>query len=129
MNQQVNPLPKWILIVSAIFALMEIGVSVSLVASPQAVLETVDVNAQGVIYVVYMWAVRQFALGVIFGFATLKRSRSMLTIAYVFFLVMFLGDCVIGIIQKENGMIIASVIMSLVSMVMLIAISRKKQVS
>src|SRR5687768_15124698 len=98
MTEQQKPIPKWILIVSGIFALMEIGVSVAIWFSPQSVLENVDFNAKGVYYLMQMWAVRQFALGFIFAFATIKRSSSMLTLAYVFFLVMFVGDFVIGIL-------------------------------
>ncbi len=119
-------LPKWILIVSGLFALLEMGVSVSLCFAPESVLETVDLQAKGVIYVVYMWAARQFALGFIFGFATLRRSAPMLTISYVFFLVMFVGDFLIGLSQKENSLIISAVIMGIVSSAMLWAINRRE---
>ena len=78
---------------------MEVAVSMSLIFSPASVLETVDFQAKGVGYLVYMWAARQFALGFIFGYATLKRSASMLTIAYIFFFVMFFGDLLVGIWQ------------------------------
>ena len=118
--------PVWILIVSALFALMEIGVSIGLWLSPQSVLETVDLNAEGVEYVIHMWAVRQFALGFIFAFATLKRSLPMLTIAYVFFLVMFIGDFFIGISQKENSLIISAVVMCVIAGGMLWALNRRK---
>src|SRR4051812_5886867 len=107
MTEVQRTLPKWILIVSGIFALMEIMVSLSLFFSPQSVVETVDLNAKGVDYLIYMWATRQFALGIIFAFATLKRSAPMLTITYIFFLVMFAGDLLIGILQKERSLIIA----------------------
>ena len=117
--------PKWILIVSAIFALLELGVSLSLCIAPQSVLETVDLNAKGVDYVIYMWAVRQFALGFIFGFATLKKSIPMLTIAYIFFLVMFIGDFIIGIVQKENSLVIVALVMCMISAVMLFAINKR----
>ncbi len=119
-------LPKWILMVSGLFALLEIMVSVSLCFSPQSVLETVDLNAMGVDYLIYMWAARQFALGFIFGFATFKRSVPMLTIAYIFFLVMFVGDFVIGISQKENSLIIAALVMCIISSAMIFAINKRK---
>jgi hypothetical protein len=119
-------LPKWILIVSGFFALLELIVSVSLIASPQAVLETVDLTAKGVTYVIYMWATRQFALGVIFGYATLKKSVPMLTLAYIFFFVMFVGDFFIGISQKENPLIISAVVMCIVSTAMIWALNKKK---
>ena len=48
MTQEQKSLPKWILIVSGFFALMELMVSVSLYFSPQSVLETVDLSAKGV---------------------------------------------------------------------------------
>ncbi|MFZ6014722.1 MAG: hypothetical protein ACOYXT_30565 [Bacteroidota bacterium] len=118
-------LPKWILIVSALFALLELAVSLSLVLSPQSILETVDLNAKGVDYLVYMWAARQFALGVIFGFATFKKSGPMLIIAYIFFLVMFIGDLLIGILQKDNALIISAAIMCVISSALIIFINKR----
>ena len=126
MTEAQKSLPVWILIVSGLFALLEIGVSLSLCFSPQSVLETVDLNAKGVDYVVYMWAVRQFALGVIFGFATLKKSIPMLTIAYIFFLVMFVGDFAIGISQKNNSLVISAVVMCVISLALIFVINKKK---
>ena len=78
MTEQQKSLPLWILIVSGLFALLEILVSFLICFSPQSVLETVDLTAKGVDYLMYMWAARQFALGFIFGFATLKKSIPML---------------------------------------------------
>src|SRR5258705_10763581 len=101
-------------------------VSVSLCVSPQSVLETVDLNAKGVDYVIYMWAARQFALGVIFGFATLKKSIPMLTLAYIFFLIMFVGDFFIGISQKENSLIVSALVMCIISSALLFAINKRK---
>jgi hypothetical protein len=126
MTEEQKLLPKWILIVSGIFALMELMVSVSLCFAPQSVLDTVDLNAKGVDYVIYMWATRQFALGFIFAFATLKKSIPMLTIAYIFFLVMFVGDFFIGISQKENSLFIAALVMCTISSAMLLAINKRK---
>ena len=126
MTEGQKSLPKWILIVSGLFAIMELGVSLSLCFSPQSVLETVDLNAKGVDYLIYMWAARQFALGIIFGFATLKKSIPMLTIAYIFFLVMFVGDFFIGISQKENSLIIAALVMCMISSAMIFVINKRK---
>ena len=126
MTEGQKTLPKWILIVSGLFALLELMVSFSLCFSPQSVLETVDLNAKGVDYLIYMWAARQFALGFIFAFATLKKSIPMLTIAYIFFLVMFVGDLFVGISQKENSLIIAAIVMCIISSAMLFAINRRK---
>jgi hypothetical protein len=119
-------IPKWILVVSGLFAVLEITVSVLLCFSPESALETVDLGAKGVGYVVCMWAVRQFALGFIFAFATIKRSASMLTVAYVFLLVMFVGDLLIGIAQKESSMIISAVVMCIISSALLLAINKRK---
>lgn len=118
--------PKWILVISGIFALMEIMVSFSICFSPQSVLETVDLTAKGVDYLFYMWASRQFALGFIFAFATFKKSIPMLTLTYIFFLVMFVGDFFIGIILKENSLVIAALIMCAISVAMLVALNRRK---
>ena len=126
MTEGQKSLPKWVLIVSGLFALMELWVSITLCFSPQSVLETVDLNAKGVDYLIYMWAARQFALGFIFGFATFKKSIPMLTIAYIFFLVMFLGDFFIGISQKENSLIISALVMCLISSALIFAINKRK---
>ena len=126
MTEAPKSLPKWILIVSGLFAVLEIMVSISLCISPESVLETVDLNAKGVHYLIYMWAARQFALGVIFGYATFKKSIPMLTIAYIFFLVMFVGDFFIGISQKENPLIISALVMCIVSSALIFAINRRK---
>lgn len=126
MTEPQNPLSKWILIVSGLFALMELGVSISMCVSPESVLENVDTTAKGVLFLVYMWAARQFALSFIFGFATLKKSAPMLTIAYIFFLVMFVGDLFIGISQKENGLIISALVMGAISSAMLFVINKRK---
>jgi len=126
MTEGQKSLPIWILIVSGLFALMELMVSVSLCVAPESVLETVDLSAKGVDYVVYMWAARQFALGFIFAFATIKKSVPMLTIAYIFFLVMFVGDFFIGILQKENSLIISAVVMCIISSALIFVINKKK---
>ena len=126
MEEEQKLLPKWILIVSGLFALLELMVSVSLCFSPQSVVEKVDLTAKGVDYLIYMWAGRQFALGFIFGFATFKRSVPMLTIAYIFFLVMMVGDFFIGILQKENSLIIAALVMSIICLALIFAINRRK---
>jgi hypothetical protein len=126
MTEEQKSLPKWILIISGLFALMEIMVSFSLCFAPESVLETVDLTAKGVEYVVYMWAARQFALGFIFAFATFKKSIPMLTIAYIFFLVMFIGDFVIAILQKNNSFIISALVMCIISSVMIFVINKRK---
>lgn len=126
MPEEQKSLPKWILIVSGLFALMELLVSLAICFSPQTVLETVDLNAKGVYYLIYMWAARQFALGFIFAFATLKKSSPMLTIAYIFFLVMFAGDFFVGISQKDNSLIIAALVMCVISSAMIFAINKRK---
>src|SRR4030095_11235072 len=126
MTEGQKSLPKWILIVSGLFALLELMVSLALCFSPQSVLETVDLTAKGVDYLIYMWAARQFALGIIFGFATFKKSIPMLTIAYIFFLVMMAGDFFIGISQKNTSLIISAVVMCIISSALIFAINKRR---
>lgn len=126
MTETQKSLPKWILIVSGIFALLEIMVSISLFIAPESVLETVDFSAEGVIYLANMWATRQFALGFIFAYATFKKSIPMLSIAYIFFFVMFVGDLFIGFSQKENTLIVSALLMCAISSVMLYVLNKKK---
>ena len=126
MTVEQRPIPKWILLISGLFAILEIMVSILLWISPESVVETVDLTAQGVYYIIYMWAVRQFALGFILGFSAIKRSVPMLTISYIFFFVMFAGDFMIGISQKENSLIISAVVMCIVSAGLIYLINRRK---
>jgi len=126
MTEAQKSVPKWILIVSGLLAALEIMVSFLLCFSPQSVADTVDLNANGVQYLIYMWAARQFALGFIFAFATFKRSAPMLTIAYIFFLVMFVGDLLIGIWQRDNSLIMGALVMCAVSSALLLALNKRK---
>lgn len=126
MTNEQKSLPKWVVIVSALFALMELWVSFTLWIDPKTVLETVDLTAHGVDYVINMWAVRQFALGVIFGYATFKKSVPMLTIAYIFLLVMFAGDGTIGFVNKDTSLMTAALIMCAISSAILFAINKRK---
>jgi hypothetical protein len=118
-------LPLWILIVSGIFAILEIMVSLLLYFSPQSVMENADLGAKGVNYIIFMWAARQFALGFIFGFATIKKSVPMLIICYIFFLVMFAGDILIGFLQKENSLVISALVMCIISSAMLFTLNKR----
>ncbi|HET9429579.1 MAG TPA: hypothetical protein VFO70_00320 [Chitinophagaceae bacterium] len=126
MSEGQKSLPKWILIVSGLIALLELMASFSLCFFPESVLETVDLKAKGVDYLIYMWATRQFALGFIFAFATFKKSIPMLTIAYIFLLVMFVGDFLIGISQKNNSLIIVALAMCIISAALIYAINKRK---
>jgi hypothetical protein len=125
MTKLQRSLPRWILIVSAVFALLEIMVSLSLAFSPGSVVDTVDLNAKGVDYLIYMWSSRQFALGFILAYATFKKSVPMLTIAYLFMLVMFVGDFLIGISQKESSLVIAALVMCAISSALIFALNKK----
>jgi len=127
MTQGQKSLPKWILIVSGLFALLVLMVSSSLCFSPQSVLQTVDLNAKGVDYLIYMWAARQFAVGFIFGFATLKKSIPMLTIAYIFFLVMNIGDFFIGLSQHDSSLYIGAGVMCIIASTMLYFINKQSK--
>ena len=127
MTQEQKSLPKWILIVSGLFALLGLMVSSTLCFSPQSVLQTVDLNATGVDYLIYMWAARQFAVGFIFGFATFKKSIPMLTIAYIFFLVMNVGDFFIGISQHDSSLYIGAGVMCIIASTMLYFINKQSK--
>jgi hypothetical protein len=126
MTEEQRSLPKWILIVSGLFAILEIMISILLYLSPQSVAEMVDLNAKGVDYLIHLWAARQFALGFIFAFATFKKSVPMLTIAYVFFLVMFVGEFFIGVSQKEKSLMMSALVMCVISSAMIFVINKRK---
>ena len=109
------------------FSLLGLIVSSSLCFSPQSVLQTVDLNAKGVDYLIYMWAARQFAVGFIFGFATFKKSIPMLIIAYIFFLIMNIGDFFIGISQYDSSLYIGAGVMCIIASTMLYFINKQSK--
>lgn len=117
-------LPIWIIIVSGLFTLMEIGVSLSMFFSPQIMDDKIDLNAKGVDFLMYMWATRQLALGFIFAFATIKKSRPMLTLAYIFFLAMNIGDILIGILKHDNSLIGGASVMCIISTTLIYFINK-----
>lgn len=124
MSQEQKSLPKWILIVSGLFALMELGASMLFIFSPQSMADTVDLNAKGVGFLILMWASRQFALGFIFAFATIKKSNPMLTLAYIFLLVMLVSDLCIGFAQDDSSLYIGAGVMCIMASSMIYFINK-----
>ena len=125
MTKEFKSIPKWILIVSGLFALLGLIVSSTLIFSPESALKTVDLNAKGVGYLTQMWATRQFAVGFIFAYGTLKKSIPMLTIAYLFFLIMNIGDFFVGISQQDSSVYIGAIVMCIISITMLYFINKQ----
>jgi hypothetical protein len=72
-----------------------------------------------------MWATRQFAVGFIFAYGTLKKSIPMLTIAYLFFLIMNIGDFFVGISQQDSSLYIGAKVMCIISITMLYFINKQ----
>ena len=126
MKTTIKTLPVWIIIVSVLFALMELAVSFLICFSPESVLEKADLSNKSIQFLIYIWASRQLALGVILAFATLRKSASMLVLCYLFLLVMFTGDLFIGLAQKENNMVMSALVMCIISIVMLYSTSKKE---
>lgn len=126
MSSSQKLIPSWINVVTLFFAFMEIGVSITLFLSPQLVADNVDLTAQGVKFLFNIWATRQFSLGFILAYSFFKKSNSMLIICYIFFTVMFLGDFTIGILQKNNGLIIGGAVMSMVGAVIIYFLQKIK---
>jgi len=46
MKEEINSIPKWILIVSGLFSLLGLIVSLTLIFSPQSALQAVDLKAK-----------------------------------------------------------------------------------
>lgn len=88
-------LPKWILIVSGIFALLELRVSFQLYFAPESILRLLN-----------LW------------FCDIEKVHSNAYNCLCFLLIMILGDLFIGISQKENTLIIGALVMSIISVAM-----------
>lgn len=125
MSENHPSVPKWLLLLTWFFAALELMVSLSMLFSPQSFMDGIDHSAKGLHQLISMWAVRQFALACILGFAAFKKSVPMLILAYLFFLVMFVGDLVIGITQQESPLVIAALLMCVLSSVLLFVLNKK----
>lgn len=118
--------PAWLRIVAYFFAFMAFLVSFTLLFAPAGVLENVDLNAKGVDYLIQMWAARQFAMGCIFFYGAVKKQIALILQAVLFFLVMNLGDFLIGLAQKDNGLIIGAMVMCVLSGLILLLTDKNK---
>ena len=126
MQTNQSTLPNWLLIVSGLFALLELLVSIALFVTPESMMETVEFSATGVDELKNMWAIRQLALGVIFGWATIKKSVPMLTSAYLFLFIVFIGDLTLGLAKQEIPLIITALLMSLIAGGLLVLLKKYK---
>ncbi len=127
MTQEQKSIPKWILIVSGLLAAMSFMVSATLCFSPESSLQTVDLNAKGVDFLIYMWASRQFAVGFIFGLAIWKKSIPMLTIAYTFILVMNIGDCLNGVLHNDSSLYLGAGLICIIASTMIYFINKQSK--
>jgi len=118
-------IPLWVKILTCLLALLGIGVSCTLLIAPGTAITSVDLNAKGVDYLLQMWAARQLACAAIFIWALFKKSIPMLTLAFIFYLVMNVGDVLIGWIQGDAGLWIGATVMCLLSFVVLATLSRR----
>jgi len=121
--------PVWILIVSGILSLMGFIVSASLIFTPEKVLPTVDLTAKGIDYLIYMWAARQFAEAFLFAYSALKRSITMLTLSYIFFLVMNMGDFLIGLSENDTALTAGALVMCILAPTMIYFLNKTTKAS
>ncbi|MBK6546249.1 MAG: LPXTG cell wall anchor domain-containing protein [Saprospiraceae bacterium] len=50
----------------------------------------------------------------------------MWTLAYIFLLVMFVGDLIVGVLQKNNTLIIGGIVLTLIALALIFLIQKKK---
>lgn len=105
---------------------MEIGAGITLFFFPETMADQIDLAATGTRFLMYMWATRQFALGLIFAVSVFRKSGQMLSLAYLFLLVMFLGDSLVGTMLHDYSLLASSALMSLISATMLYVLRRKR---
>ena len=125
MSQEIKSIPKWILIVTGVYALLTLFGAVALIFSPEKLVDSADLTAKGVDYLIHIWAARQFAMAFIFSFATLRKSVPMLTISYIAILVTAIGDFIVGISQSESSFFIPALIVSIIASVMIYFVNKQ----
>lgn len=124
MKNTKKKIPLWILIVTILFASLGFIVSMVLLFKPENAIKTVDLSTQGIDYLIQMWAVRQFTVGFIFLYSVIRKSIPMLKLSYIFYLVMNIGDIIIGVIQNDNSLYIGASFMVVFSLSLLYFINK-----
>ena len=117
-------IPKWITIVCSLIFLLGFFVGCSLYLSPGTFIKNVDFSSSGARYLVHMWAARQIAIAVIIGFSVFRKSIPMLQVSLAAYSLMNVQDAVIGITQKDSGLIIGAAFFCVLSAVMCFRLSR-----
>ena len=125
MNKKI---PKWITIVSSLIVLLGLFVGASLYVSPSTFVNGVDFSAEGVSFLIAMWASRQIAIAMIIGYSVIKQSVPMLKISLIAYALMNLQDIVIGISRGDNGLIFGSLFFGVLSVAMVMALIFKNRV-
>lgn len=95
-----------------------------LIISPGSAITTVDLKTEGINYLLQMWAARQVACASIFCWALFKKSLPMLSLAYVFYLVMNFGGVIIGWVQADAGLWIGASVKSVFSLIVIRRLGR-----
>ena len=125
MNKKI---PKWITIVSSFIVLLGLFVGASLYFSQSTFVNGVDFSAEGVSFLIAMWASRQIAIAMIIGYSVIKQSVPMLKISLIAYALMNLQDIVIGISRGDSGLIFGSLFFGVLSVAMVMALIFKNRV-
>ncbi len=96
----------------------------SLYYSPGAFVPDIEFSPQ-VLILPRMWAARQIAIALIIGYSTIKQSIPMLKISLTAYCLMTLQDIAIGLVQKDIGLAMGSLLFCILSGSMIYVLSRK----
>ena len=100
-----TPIPRWIVIVSALIAAMGVFVGCSLYLTPGTFIPGIDFSSNGAAYLAQMWGARQIALAGIIAYSLLRRSSFMLRVSLLAYCIMNIQDAGIGLFKGDIGLI------------------------
>jgi hypothetical protein len=114
-----NPIRKWTLIVSGALTITSIILSLFLFYNPHLAIKLVELNTNGLNYPVHMWSTRLFLFGLFLGYATLKKKRPLLTLAYQVFFAISISDFLLGIAKKSHIIVFEGIFLCIISFAMI----------
>lgn len=119
-----NSLPNWVILLSTGIAALGLFVGGSLYIAPEKFIPNLNLSLANTTFLTQMWAARQIAIAAMIGLSTFKRSALMLKVALGTYFLMTFQDILIGVYQKDSGLIMGTAFFCALSVLMLLRLRK-----
>lgn len=120
-------IPLWVNIVAILLTLSGFAFSINLYLSPQTFFPKADFLAIDVRHFTDMWAIRQFAIGVLFSYALIRQDAIILKTMIIFVTLINVITIPIVIIKFDKQLLIESIVFSVIGIALIFAIIKRQK--